>query len=140
MQFNCGSPIVSVHGFHGEGGEADGDVFGAAFLGCGVTDPFAGVGDDGLSGGDVEGAALVFDAQQALQHDREFVELGRLAGFEPALRAAHVSHAGRGSFGVDAANVFVDELRFVAGRLDARGLGNECGHELGFRFSVSAGP
>ncbi len=41
--------------FHGERGQAHGDVFGAAFLRRGIAHPLAGVGNDGLSGGDVEG-------------------------------------------------------------------------------------
>ena len=63
---------------------------------------------------------------------------GAWPGSSAALRAAHVGDAGGGSFRVDAADVFVDEFRFVAGGLDAGGLGNECGHELGFRVSVWA--
>ena len=75
-----GLTLVAVDGIHGEGGEADGDVFGAAFKGSGVADPLAGVGDDGLSGGDVDGSGLVFDAQGAFEDDGEFVEGGSLAG------------------------------------------------------------
>jgi hypothetical protein len=45
--------LVPVHRFHRERRQADGDVLGALFLWRGVADPLAGVGDDGLSGGDV---------------------------------------------------------------------------------------
>ncbi len=113
-----------MDGVHGKRWEADGDVFGAAFVGSGVTDPFAGVGDDGLSGGDVERARFVLDAEGAFEDDGELVEGGSLAGLEPSGGAAHVGDAGGGSLGIDAPNVFVDELGFVAGRLDARGLGD----------------
>ena len=134
--------FVPVHRLHRECGQADGDVFGAAFLRCGVAHPLAGVGDDRLSGVDVEQSSVpsVLDPQHSFQHDREFVELGSLAGLEPSLRAAHVGDAGGGSFRVDAADVFVDEFGLVAGGLNSRGLWDECGHEwacgsrFGFRF------
>jgi hypothetical protein len=51
--------------FHGESWEAYRDIFGAAFVGSGVTDPLAGVRDYGLSGGDFKRSALVFDAERA---------------------------------------------------------------------------
>jgi len=53
-----------------------------------------GVGDDGLSGSDVEGTIFVFDAKRAFEDDGEFVEGGSLAGFEPSGGAAHVGDAG----------------------------------------------
>jgi len=124
----AGLLFVAVDGIHGEGGKADGDVFGAAFLGSGVADPLAGVGDDGLSGGDVERTVLVFNVEGAFENDGEFVEGGSLAGLEPSGGAAHVGDAGGGGFGVDASDIFVDQLGFIAGGLDARGLRDECGH------------
>jgi hypothetical protein len=63
----------------------------------------------------------------------DLIELGRLAGLEPSLRAAHVGDAGGGGFGVDASDVFVDEFGLVAGGLNAGGLRDECGH--GVRLS-----
>jgi hypothetical protein len=78
----------------GESGEADGYVFGAAFVGSGVADPLAGVGDYGLSGGYVEGSVFVFYVQRAFQDDGEFVEGGSLARLEPSGGAAHVGYAG----------------------------------------------
>ena len=86
--------FVTVDGFHGEGGEADGDVFGAAFVGSGVADPLAGVGNYGLSGGDVDRSVLVFYAQRAFEDDGELVEGGSLTGFEPSGGTAHVGYAG----------------------------------------------
>jgi len=40
--------------FHREGRQAHSDIFGAAFLRSGISNPFAGVGDDGLASGDIE--------------------------------------------------------------------------------------
>jgi hypothetical protein len=114
--------LVAVDGVHGEGGEADGDIFGAAFVRSGVTDPFTGVSDDGLSGSDVEGSGFVLDVEGAFEDYGEFVEGRSLAGFEPSGGAAHVSDAAGGGLGVDTSDVFVDELGFVAGGLDAGGL------------------
>ncbi len=120
-----------MNGVHGEGGEADSDVFCATFVGSGVADPFAGVGDDGLSGGDVERAILVLDAESAFEDDGEFVEGGGLTGLEPSGGAAHVGDAGGCGLGVDASDVFVDEFGLVAGGLDTSGLLDQGRHVLG---------
>ena len=64
-----------------EGGEADGDVLGA--LRRLVLDPFAGRGDHGLAGGDVEDAGVVVDAELAVEDDCDLFELGALAGLDP---------------------------------------------------------
>jgi hypothetical protein len=130
---------VAVHCAHRERREADGDVFGAAFAWCRIANPFAGVGDDGLSRGDVDRGGLpirlsVFDAKCAFQHNGELVKFGGLAGLGPSRRTAHVGDAGCGRVAVDASDVFVNELRFVAGGLNARCLGNECGHDRDFGF------
>ena len=119
-----------MYGIYGEGGETDGDVFGSAFVGSGIAYPFAGVGDDGLSGGDIEGSIFVFNVQRAFEDDREFLEGGSLAGLEPSGGAAHVGDAGGGRAGVDASDVFVDELGFVAGGLNAGGVRDQGGHGL----------
>jgi hypothetical protein len=123
-----------MYRFHRERGEADGDIFRAALIRCRIANPFAGLGDDSLSRDNIEGAGLairisVFDAQRALQHNGELVEVGSLAGFSPSRRAAHVGDAGSGSLCVDASDILVDQLRFVARGLDARCLGNEYGHD-----------
>ena len=57
--------FVTVDGIHGKGGETDGYVFGAAFVGSGVTDPLAGARDYGLSGGYVDRTVFVFYVQRA---------------------------------------------------------------------------
>jgi hypothetical protein len=113
-----------VNGIHGKSGEADSDVLGSAFMGSGITDPLASVSDYSLSGGDFERAGPVFYAKRALKDDSELVKGRSLAGFEPSRGAAHVGHACRCSLGVDASNVLIDELGFIAGGLYARGLRN----------------
>src|ERR1700674_15414 len=105
---------VAVDGLHGEGGQADGDVLSSALVRSGVLNPLATVGDDGLSGGDIEGSRFVLDSQRAFEDDGKFDELRSLAGLLPSLRTAHVGHAQRGGFGIDATDVFVDEFRLVA--------------------------
>ena len=94
----CDRLLVAMNGGRREGGCADGDVLGSAFVRSGVLNPLAAVGDDGLSGGDIEGSRFVLDSQRAFEDDREFVELGSLAGLLPSLRTAHVGHAQRGGF------------------------------------------
>ena len=84
-----------MDGFHGESGEADSDVFSAAFPRSGVTDPLAGVSDYGLSRGDVDGTVFMFDVQRAFEDDGELVKGGGLAGLEPSGGAAHMGYAGR---------------------------------------------
>ncbi len=94
--------------------------------------------DDCLSGMDVERPALVLDSQRSLQNDGELVELGSLPGLKPSLRAAHVGDAGSRCLGVYASDVFVDDLGFVSGGLNARGLRDESRHW--FRFKVEKFP
>ncbi len=113
-----------MHGVHGKGGEADGDIFSATFVRRGVADPFAGVGDHSLSGSNIERTRFMFDAQRPFQDDGKFVKGGSLAGLQPPGGAAHVGDAGGGGLGVDASYVLVDECGPVAGGLDARGFGN----------------
>jgi len=110
---------IAVNRVHRESRQADRDVLCAAFVRSGVADPLAGVGDDGLSRDDVERPILVFHAEGTLEDNCELVEGRSLARFEPAGGAAHVGNAGGGGLGVDEADVFVDELGFVAGGLDA---------------------
>src|SRR5260370_2246998 len=77
--------LIAVDSFHREGGQADGDVLGSAFVRSRVLNPLAAVDDDGLSGGDLEGSRLVLHSQRAFEDDREFLELGSLAGLLPSL-------------------------------------------------------
>lgn len=49
---------VPMHCLGGKRGEADGDVFRSLGSRRAVPDPFAGAGDDGLSGGNVEGTGF----------------------------------------------------------------------------------
>ncbi len=117
-----------MDGVHGKGGEADCYVFGAAFVGSGVADPLAGMGNDGLSRRDVKRSILMLDAERPFEDDGELVEAGSLAGLKPTCGAAHVGDTGRCGSRVDASDVFVDDLGLVADRLDAGGLRDQSGH------------
>ena len=108
--------------FHRERRKADGDIFCAAFVRSGVTDPFTGVGYYGLTGSNVKRSAFVFHSESSFQDDSEFFERGRLARLTPSGGTAHVGYARGGRMGIDAADVFVDELGLVAGGQDASGL------------------
>src|SRR5690606_19495004 len=55
---------------------------------------------------------------------------GTLAGLLPAAGAAHVGDARGGCLAVDAADVLVDELGFVAGGFDAGGVGDQGRHSI----------
>lgn len=77
----------------------------------------------------VEQTTFVFHAQHSFQYDRELVKLRSLAGLKPSLRTAHVCNAGGRSFRIASSDVFINNFRLVACRLNARGLRNECRHE-----------
>ena len=121
-----------MHRFHRERGEADGDIFGAALMRCRVTNPFSGMGDNSLSGGDIEGTGFMFHAERAFQYDSELVECRSLPWLKPTPGTTHVGHAGGGRLRIDASDVFVDEFRFVAGGLDSRGLRDQSRHIFAF--------
>src|SRR3954447_9093554 len=72
------------------------------------------MGDDGLSGVDVDHAGLRRYAQSAFQDDGVLLGIGSLAGLLPSGGAAHVGDAHRFSAGVHATDVFVDELGLIA--------------------------
>src|SRR5437870_4110019 len=84
---------VPVHRLRREGRHAHRDVLRALRLGRAVLHPFAAPRDDGLSRAHVDRPGGVLDAQQALQHDRVLVELGRLPRLDPASGASHVRDA-----------------------------------------------
>src|SRR6202050_4936611 len=54
------SGLVAVDGFHGESGEADGYVLGAAFFRSGIADPLASVSDYGFFPGGGGGNVFFF--------------------------------------------------------------------------------
>ena len=70
------SLFVPVNRFHGECGQADGDVLGAAFLWSGVADHSPAWAMTACPAWTSREPFLVLDSQQSLQHDGEFVELG----------------------------------------------------------------
>jgi hypothetical protein len=93
--------------------------------------------DHRLSGVNVERTSLVFDAKHSFQHDREFVKFRRLSGLDPFLWTAHVRDARGCRLGVNAADIFVDELRLVPGRLDTSRLCDEGRHKIGRSLPVA---
>src|SRR5215470_11849726 len=103
--------IVAVDRIRGEGGQADGDVLGAAWFRAAVAHPFARPGMYCLASPDRHAAALVVHHQGAVKHDCEFIELGALPRLGPASRAAHVRDTEPGIARVGPAHVFFDQLR-----------------------------
>jgi len=90
-----------------EGGQTDRDVLSTIRGGRAVLYPFPGASEDGLAGVDFECAGSVRDAQLAAQHDGVFVKIGRLA------RAPHVGDADRLIARIYAADILVNQFRFV---------------------------
>ena len=128
---------IAVNRVHRESRQADRDVLCAAFVRSGVADPFTGVGDDRLPGGNLERSVLVFDAESALENHAELVERRSLARLQPSGGAMHVGDAGGSGLRVDAPDVFVDELGFVAGGWDAGRLRDQGWHgALGQRLAI----
>src|SRR5580704_6436124 len=89
--------------------------------------------DDRLACGYVHLTVLVPHSHGALEHQGELIEFGSLSGFFPALRAAHVGDAYAGRLGVDASNVFIDELGLGSHGGNASGLRYQGGHECSFK-------
>jgi len=79
-----------MDGLGREGGQADGNVFGALGTGRAVLDPFSGGRNDGLTGRNVKRSCFVSNTQAATEDESVFVEVRRLAGLDPAGRTAHV--------------------------------------------------
>jgi len=73
----------------------------------------------GLARPDIELPVRVLDVQGPAQDDGVLVEVGALAGLDPARGRAHVRDAHALVARVDAPGVLVDELRLGARRLDA---------------------
>src|ERR1700681_4005490 len=91
-----------------EGRHTDRDILGS--LGRTVANPFALVRDDRLAGLDLDDAGLMFYPHLAIEDHRVLIEVRPLAGFGPARRTAHVSHARLGVTRIYAPDVFVDNL------------------------------
>src|SRR5437763_14228697 len=119
---------VAVHRLWREGRHADRDVLRTLRLGRAVLHPLAAPRDDGLSRAHVDRPAGVLHAQQALQHDRVLVELGRLPRLDPAGGGPPVRGAPGPRPRARAADVLLDLLRHVARGDDARGLGDVLRH------------
>src|SRR5579885_1515015 len=113
--------------------EAHGYVLRAFGVRRAVLDPLPGRRDDGLSGPHFLHALARPDRQPALQHHRILLELRRLTRLYPAARALHPRDAHFGRPGVPAPDELFDDLRLVAGGLDAGGSGEVAGHN-GFLF------
>jgi hypothetical protein len=120
--------FVAVDGFHGECGYTNGDVFRSTLRRSRVPPPLTRMRDHGLSGVNVERPLPVLDPQHSLQHNREFVELRGLAGLDPSFGTAHMCDAAGRRLGIDAANVFVNELGLIPCGLDASWLRDESRH------------
>ena len=117
-----------MDGRRGKGRQAHCYVLGPIRIGCTVSYPFRGVGEDRLAGADVHHPAGVFHPQGAAQHHRELVELRRLSVLQPSPWAPHVSDTQPLVRGVHASNIFVDQFGFVPRGFHTRGRGNQGGH------------
>src|SRR5262249_33311068 len=94
------SGVFSVDRIRRKRRQGYGEVFRAFTERRAVADHLAWVGDDRLSGTDVDHTALVLDADHPLQHDGVLVELRPLTRLTPASGRAHVGDADGGGGGV----------------------------------------
>ena len=83
-----------------------------------VTHPFATTRDDRLARRHVHNSVLMLDAKHPVEHEGVLVELGALAGLDPARRTPHPGNADLGVTGIDATDKLFDLLGSVARRLD----------------------
>ena len=119
-----------MNGIRREARQANRDVLGAIFIWGAVADPFAFRSDDRLTRADVENSISMLHPQRSFQYNGKLVELGLLARFSPASRASHVGDADRIRFGVDSADVFVNELGFGSSCFDSSWLFDQSWHQL----------
>src|SRR5262245_60279618 len=91
---------IAMYRVHRKRRETDGDVLGTR-LGRAVAHPLARCGDHGLAGAHVEGAALVLDAERAVQDNGDLFEGRPLPRLTPPLWRDHPRDADGGMPGVD---------------------------------------
>src|SRR5262245_13271592 len=103
-----------MHNTCGKGRDTDREVFRTFWVGRAVLYPFAAVGDDGLTCGDIRSAGTRGDAEQTLQDNRIFIKLGSLAWFKPSARASHARDADCIGIGVHPSDELLDNFRFIA--------------------------
>ena len=70
--------FVPMNGFRGKGWYANSNVFGTVRIGGAILDPFSSVGNDGLSGMDVNFFLLSLDVERPSQDERIFVKFRSL--------------------------------------------------------------
>src|SRR5947209_8350502 len=105
---------IPVNRFHRKRRQAHCDVLRAAFVRSRITHPLAPMSHHRLSRANIQDSSFVLHAYCALEHDREFVELGSLSRLNPSCWAAHVRNAGSGRLRVDAPDVLINQLGLVA--------------------------
>ena len=106
--------MIAMHRLGRERWQTNGYIFRAAGMRRAVLHPFPSVRNHSLTGLHFEHPISVRDTQRALEHDGELIELGRLAGFDPAVRTAHVRNADSRFAGVHPPDEFLDDFRFVS--------------------------
>lgn len=93
--------------------------------------------NDRLPGSHLDNALFVAHVQASAQDQREFFEFGSLSGFFPTGRTAHVGNANAAFPAVQPANIFVNNLGKIPGRLHARGLSYECGQKNSLKLVLN---
>src|SRR5215203_4505984 len=94
------------------------DILGSAGLRAAVPDPFTRMGDDSLAGANIDGAALVLDAKQSAQHERDLLELRALSGLDPSFGRHHARHTHARVPRIHSARELFDLLWLVARGVD----------------------
>ncbi len=126
MNLEYSSGRIAVYSVRREGRDADRNVVAALRIWRRVTNPFAGMGRDGLSGVDLNQSSFMLDAHDPFEYQRELRELGPLSRLAPSSRGCHVSHGGDGRAGVDLAHILANDL--VTGHGNQRRSRNESRH------------
>jgi hypothetical protein len=87
--------------------------------------------NDGLARTDVHNTTTVRDPQQSFQDDREFLEFRGLPGLRPTAWTAHAGDADLALSRIHATDVFIDQLRFIAGCFYSRWRRDQRWHLIG---------
>lgn len=104
---------VSMDGIGRECRKADGNVF-RGLVGSGIPDPFSRMRYDGLPGPHFKLSLLVLDPEPSPQDDGVLFEFRCLPGLLPSGGAAHMGYAEAFLFGIQPANIFINDLGHVA--------------------------
>jgi hypothetical protein len=119
---------VAVHCFGRKRRQAYSYVFRTAGVGSAVSDPFAGLCNDGLAGLDIKGTGLILNMQFARKDYGDLLKLRPLTGFGPTGRRFHVRDTYMFVPRINTPDKFFNLFGWVSGRLNELRFFYQFGH------------